>query len=242
MNKPVPERRDQGRAAAGFRRLRHPSGAAHAEGSLSLSRGALARAQRNVWRPSLPGLERATVVSAHDGERHARRRLSVERRPARLRPGADAAPASRSQRLRHRHDGVPVARRHGGAQSRIRRGALPRGQRLADPRLGREGSPPESRHRGAAGISGIRRARDRCARRAERGVPPGDHLAALERAARPAQILADLRGHRAQQSRARPASGRRARAAIPPAAPAGAPITCRSITPSAPAFPAMSSA
>ena len=166
----------------------------------------------------------------------------VQWRPARLRPRTDAAPASRSQRLRHRHDGC-LSR--GGMEERN----LEFGAALAhavndwqihdwvekDRRLKAGIVVPQEYPEFAVREIDARAAENEAFRQVI--VSPR-----VERAARPAQILADLRGHRAQQSRARPASGRRAGRPSLAAAPAGAPITCRSITPSAPASPATSSA
>ena len=70
-----------------------------------------------------------------------------ERRPARLRPRADARAASRRQRRRGRHADAAQPRRHGGAQPRIRRGAVARRSTTGS---SRPGCKPEPRLR--AGI------------------------------------------------------------------------------------------
>ena len=84
MNVPVRAKRLR-RPAAHDRRLRHPSGVPHADRAASVPARALARAHGHLRRAFAPRSDRATALSAHDGQRHARRRVSRRQGP----PGSD---------------------------------------------------------------------------------------------------------------------------------------------------------
>ena len=188
------------------------------------------------WRDAHDHLRRASAarpvgaagVAAHDGRRHAGRCLSGGR-AARLRSRADAPPASRCQRRRIRHADAAQSRRNGGAQSRIRRRAFARDQRLATGDMGEEGAAAARRHRRAARGRRLRRHRDR-APRGRSGLRPDHHLAARERPARTSALLADLRRGRAERSADRAACPGVQRRPCLDRLRAGPPITCRSIT------------
>ena len=86
MNKPVADREVNAAQKLSFVDCDiHPVQLKMPEGLASLSFGAMARAQRNFWHSSLPGPDRSTAVSADDGCRHARRRVSFQWRSARQR-------------------------------------------------------------------------------------------------------------------------------------------------------------
>ena len=222
-------------AAAGDRRLRHPSDPQVA--------GALRPYLSERWQ------EHAKTFGAHVRQgligqlthprmrRRASAPMPIRRTAARPAP---ISPLMRKQHLdpqrrRDRHAGRARARRHGRAESGFRRRAVARGQRLADRGVGEAGAAPEApaswcrRKIRRPAVAEI----ERCA--PEFRVPPDHHVAAHVRAARPPALLADLRG-RAKLPACRSGCIRPAPAAvIRRPARAGRPTTCRSTTRSRPA-------
>ena len=189
---------------------------------------------RTFGQPRPPRSHRPADPSAHEAAGQRVDAYPADGGP----PGSDLA-LMRKQHLDR--NGVEVgmlvalsARRHGRAEPGLRRGAVPRGQRVADRGVGQAGTATARRHRRSAGRCGDRGGRDRGARRQHR-VPPDHHLAAHLRAARTPALLADLRGRRAlpgfRSGCIRPAP---AAVTLRPD-PAGRPTTCRSTIRSRPA-------
>ena len=222
-------------AAAGDRRLRHPSDPQVAGLAAALSLGALAGAcqdlrRRMSARVSIGQLTHPRMMAA--GQR-------ADAYPADGGPPGSDLPLMRKQHLdpqrrRDRHAGRARARRHGRAEPGFRGRAVARGQRLAARGMGEAGAAATRRRRGAAGRSGHRVAEiergapqhRRSARSSFRRAPPSrSDAAATGRSSRPREAPASRSGC------IRPAPA----AAIRRPAPAGRPITCRSTIRSRPA-------